>query len=95
MVGLYQNCLATNECDPELTDGCFTVTNERLQVVDGYCTLICADVVECEQASDVSGMQACVLINNVKMCALPCRDDLVCPSGMFCKELAGSGYYCI
>lgn len=94
--GLYQSCLSTEECDPVLTDGCFLITNEDMQIEDGYCTILCGDVVDCGEAPMVGGMQVCAMVLDSKICAILCMIDEDCPQGMFCKNLGGGGdNYCI
>lgn len=93
--GQYQNCLVTNECDPLLTDGCFTILNEDMELLDGYCTIICNDLADCGPSLNVFGTQVCVQIADLKICAIECMNILDCPLGMTCKDLFGEGQFCI
>ncbi len=83
--GLYEHCLSNRICDLPVTDGCFIVYNEEQMPQDGYCTVLCNDVVACGPQPNVPATQVCVFATpNQKICALLCTKTEDCPGGMSC-----------
>ena len=89
--GLYEACLG-DTCNLNLTDGCFTITDSMtMQIIDGYCTIVCNNVADCGPAPKAPAVQECLLINlnpMQKVCALKCNGVADCPTGMACTGLA-------
>ncbi len=98
--GLYETCIDNTPCEPALTDGCFTITDSMtMKVIDGYCTILCANVADCGPAPKAPAIQECLAISpDQKVCALKCKGVADCPTGMACTGLAlpnmQTGMYC-
>ena len=98
--GLYETCLDNTPCEPALTDGCFTITDSMtMKVIDGYCTILCANVNDCGPKPNAPATQECLNIGpGQNVCALKCTGVADCPTGMACTGLAlpnnQNGMYC-
>lgn len=97
--GLYENCVDSNTCDLALTDGCFTIIDDNMKVLDGYCTILCNVAGDCGPKPNVPAVQECFAISaDQKICGLKCTGVKDCPTGMACTNLAlpnnKSGMYC-
>lgn len=97
--GLYESCKDNAPCDLNLTDGCFTITDENDVVIDGYCTILCNVVGDCGPKLNVPAVQECFAISaDQKVCGLKCTGVKDCPTGMACTNLAlpnnKTGMYC-
>jgi len=95
--GLYKTCSDNAECDLRLTDGCFIITNADMEIEDGFCTLLCNDVMDCGmRPANILGAPVCAEITpGQKICAIMCMDSLDCPGGMLCKNVKPAGLFCI
>ena len=93
--GMYHPCVSNEECDLLEVDGCLLILDADQQIEDGYCTILCGDVIECGEGPEVAGTQVCDALVDAKVCAILCMTDLDCPWGMGCKNIFNSGSYCI
>ncbi len=98
--GLYEPCADNTPCEPALTDGCFTITDGMtMQIIDGYCTIVCTKLADCGPAPKAPAVQECLNIAaNQNVCALKCTGVADCPTGMACTSLSlpnnATGKYC-
>ena len=98
VAGLYEACLDNTPCDANV-DGCFTLTDDKMVVTDGYCTLLCDSVADCSPKPVCPAVQECLNIAvGQNVCALKCAGVKDCPTGMSCINISlpnnGSGMYC-
>lgn len=96
--GLYESCLENAVCDAN-TDGCFTIADANMNIIAGYCTLLCTKAADCGPALDVPATQVCLPISaDQKVCGYKCADTEDCPTGMDCLEINlpdnTTGFFC-
>jgi hypothetical protein len=98
--GLYEHCTAPRMCDAP-SNVCLQLNDDNMQIVDGFCTVICTNVAQCGVAPNAPAVQECFNIDPTnKICGLKCVSVADCPTGMQCINLAlpppqNSGFYCI
>jgi hypothetical protein len=94
VAGIYEHCLDNTPCDVPPTNGCFTLTDEAMKVIDGYCTKLCDVVADCGVKPNAPAVQECLVISpDQSVCALKCAAPTDCPTGMACTD-TNLGFYC-
>lgn len=97
--GLFEDCSADdNACNPNLTDGCFGLQDDKMVKIDGYCTIFCNTDADCQPKPVCPAVAKCVNIGgNQTVCMLQCNGVIDCPTGMTCESVnvnGQTGKYC-
>ena len=89
--GLYSDC-SQKMCNPNLTDGCWTLQDVNMMTLDGFCTLFCSGNVDCMPKPNAPATTECRDFGDgQKVCVLACNVQSDCPLGMTCTQVNANG----
>lgn len=89
--GLYADCLQ-KMCNPNLTDGCWTLQDVNMMKLDGFCTLFCSGNADCMPKPNAPANTECRDFGDgQKVCVLSCSVQSDCPIGMTCTDVNVNG----
>lgn len=87
LLGPYDVCDFSSDCDPFFSDACFDING------GGMCTLSCASDADCPGVGSFSG--ACYALafdpSGAQLCYQRCFDDIDCAPGLFCADATIGG----
>lgn len=81
----YTACTTSEPCAEAGLAACVLVPDEPER--RGFCADSCALDTDCPGGQDGSAAPRCLLIDDVKLCALDCLGDRPCPTGYVCREV--------